>query len=71
VLDIQMPGLSGFDLQERLAAARLPIPIIFITAHDDPLTRERARKSGAIAYLTKPFDAHALLEAVAKALGTE
>lgn len=70
VLDIQMPGLSGFDLQERLADAGLSIPIIFITAHDDALTRERARK-GAVAYLPKPFDAHSLLKAIARALGGE
>ena len=70
VLDIQMPGLSGFDLQERLAGADLTIPIIFITAHDDVLTRERARKGG-VTYLTKPFDAHSLLKAIAKALNGE
>jgi FixJ family two-component response regulator len=70
VLDIQMPGLSGFDLQERLADADLTIPIIFITAHDDVLTRERARKGG-VTYLTKPFDAPSLLKAIAKALNGE
>jgi FixJ family two-component response regulator len=69
VLDIHMPGLSGFDLQERLVEARIPIPIIFITAHDDALTRERARKGGG-AYLPKPFDAHSLIGAIEKALGS-
>ena len=67
VLDIQMPGLSGFELQERLAEAQVTIPIIFITAHDDVLTRERALKGG-VAYLPKPFDAHSLLKAIARAL---
>jgi two-component system response regulator FixJ len=67
VLDIQMPGLSGFELQERLAETDVSIPIIFITAHDDVLTRERARKGG-VAYLPKPFDAHSLLKAIAAAL---
>lgn len=70
VLDIHMPGLSGFDLQERLADAQLLIPIIFITAHDDPLTRERARKGG-VAYFPKPFDAQSLIGAIEKALGGE
>ena len=70
VLDIHMPGLSGLDLQERLADAQLQIPIIFITAHDDVPTQERARKGG-VAYLPKPFDSHALIEAIRKALGGE
>lgn len=71
LLDIHMSGLSGFDLQERLVAQHIPIPIIFITAHDDAPTRERARKSGAVAYLRKPFDEHALIGAIEKALGRE
>lgn len=70
VLDIHMPGLSGFDLQERLTAAQLLIPIIFITANDDAPTRERAQKGG-VAYFPKPFDAQSLLEAIGKALDGE
>jgi FixJ family two-component response regulator len=69
VVDIHMPGLSGFDLQERLADDAKPlIPIIFITANDDAPTRERARRGG-VAYFPKPFEAQSLLEAIAKALG--
>jgi FixJ family two-component response regulator len=68
VLDIHMPGLSGFDLQERLASAQIRIPIIFITANDDALTRERAQKGG-VAYFPKPFEPQSLLEAIGKALG--
>jgi FixJ family two-component response regulator len=68
VLDIHMPGLSGFDLQERLAHAQLLTPIIFITANDDAPSRERARKGG-VAYFPKPFEAQSLLEAIGKALG--
>ena len=45
VLDIHLEGMSGFELQERLAADPDPIPIIFITAHDDAATRERARQT--------------------------
>ena len=69
VLDIHLGGMSGFDLQEHLAAAGARLPIIFITAHDDLPTRERARRSGAVAYLRKPFDEAALLEAIAQAVG--
>ncbi len=68
VLDIHLDGMSGFELQARLAADRADIPIIFITAHDDDATRERVRQSGATAYLRKPFDKHALLDAIRRAL---
>jgi len=66
VLDVHLGGMSGFDLQQRLVTAGLPIPTIFITAHDDPVTRERAR-SGC-AYLRKPFRQDALLAAIQRAL---
>lgn len=70
VLDIHLDGLSGFDLQERLATDRPPrIPIIFITAHDDTATRERVGRSGAVAYLPKPCDEKDLLDAIQKAVG--
>ena len=69
VLDVHLGGLSGFELQERLSEAPVQIPIIFITAHDDPPTRERARRAGAVEYLRKPFDEHALIGAIDKALG--
>ena len=63
VLDVHMNELSGFDLQDRLA-----VPIIFITAHDDPTTRARIEKSGAAGHLRKPFDEHAVLEAIRRAV---
>ena len=69
LLDVHMNGMSGFDLQERLAQDQIPLPIIFITAHDDIPTRERARKGGAVAYFAKPFEGHLLIEAIEKALG--
>lgn len=69
VLDIHLGGMSGFDLQRQLAEDRAAIPIVFITAYDDAFTRERARRSGAVAYLRKPFDDHALLAAIRGALG--
>jgi FixJ family two-component response regulator len=58
--------MSGFDLQQRLATAGVPIPRIFITAHDDSVTRERARSG--LAYLGKPFREGALLGAIQQAL---
>ena len=69
VLDIYMEGMTGFELQERLEADRLAIPIIFMTAHDDPATRERIRRSRAAAYLGKPFDGQALLDAIFRVAG--
>ncbi|HEY7204357.1 MAG TPA: response regulator [Methylomirabilota bacterium] len=67
VLDIHLGDLSGFDVHERLPDSR-PIPIIFITAHDTALTRERARLAGAVDYLRKPFDEKALIGAIDRAL---
>jgi FixJ family two-component response regulator len=68
VLDIHLGDLSGFDVHERLPDSRPPIPIIFITAHDTALTRERARLAGAVDYLRKPFDEKALIGAIGRAL---
>ena len=68
VLDVHMPGLSGFELQDELTATQIEIPIIFITANDDAPTRERAQQGG-VAYLPKPFDAKSLLAAIGKAIG--
>ena len=66
VLDVHLGGMSGFELQQRLATTGAPIPAIFITAHDDPLTRERAR--AGVAYLRKPFREDALIGAIQQAL---
>jgi FixJ family two-component response regulator len=69
VLDIYLEGMNGFELQEQLAADRIVIPIIFMTAHDDVTTRERIRRSGAAGYLGKPFDGQALLDAIRRVAG--
>ena len=69
ILDVQLPGTSGFDLRDRLARDGVRIPIIFITAYDDPGARNRAANSGAVAYLTKPFAGHDLIDAVMRAHG--
>jgi FixJ family two-component response regulator len=70
VLDIHLPGMSGFELYRRLALAGKETPAIFITAHDEPAVREEAeRLGGAGSYLPKPFSGRTLLDAVARALG--
>ena len=68
VLDINLDGMSGFELSERLAEDRTDIPIIFITARDDVTTRERVRRASIAAYLPKPVDKRALLDAIARAV---
>ena len=68
ILDVRMAGMSGFELREHLAASGSELPIIFITAYDDVHTRERAEKARAIAYLQKPLDDKALLDAIRRAL---
>ena len=67
VLDVQMPGLSGLDLQRELARADLLLPIIFITGHGDIPMSVQAMKAGAVEFLTKPFRNQELLDAVREA----
>jgi FixJ family two-component response regulator len=64
VLDIRLPGMTGLDLQEKLASSGAKSPVIFMTAHDNPHWQERAKKAGAVAYLRKPFDEQSLLGAM-------
>jgi FixJ family two-component response regulator len=64
VLDVHMNEMSGFDLQQRLA-----VPVIFITSYDDDSTRDRIKKSGAAGHLWKPFDEHAVLDAIRRVVG--
>ena len=68
ITDIRMPGMSGLDLQSRLNAERLGVPIIFITAHSDEGMRTQALRSGAVEFLAKPFDDEVLLDTVRAAL---
>jgi DNA-binding NtrC family response regulator len=68
VLDVQLPGLSGLDLQRELAKGHAPLPIIFITGHGDIPMTVRAMKAGAIEFLTKPFRDQDLLNAVVQAM---
>jgi DNA-binding NtrC family response regulator len=64
VLDVNLPGLNGLDLQERLAQSRPPVPIVFLTGHGDIPMTVRAVKAGAANFLTKPVDDEALLDAI-------
>jgi len=68
VLDMRMAGMSGLELQRQMAAAKSPIPIIFITAHEDDAQRTRALEAGALAFLNKPFYEEELLNAIEAAL---
>jgi FixJ family two-component response regulator len=68
IADIRMPGMSGLDLQARLNADQIPIPVIFITAHGDERIRMQAMSAGAADFLAKPFDDEALLRSVRAAL---
>ena len=71
VLDVQLPGLSGLDLQEELAKADVQIPIIFLTGHGDIPMTVRAMKAGALEFLTKPFHNEDLLEAIRVAINRD
>ena len=68
VLDVRLPGLSGLDLQQELAAANIDLPIIFVTGHGDIPMTVRAMKAGAVEFLTKPFREQDLLEAIQRGI---
>jgi len=68
IADIRMPEMDGFALQRELLRVRPALPVIFITAHDEPTGRARALAAGAVAYLRKPFSNEELLGAVCRAL---
>jgi FixJ family two-component response regulator len=70
IADVQMPGLSGIDLQCQLIARGVRTPTIFITAFPEEETRARAMKAGALGYLSKPFSEESLLKCLDKALGS-
>jgi FixJ family two-component response regulator len=64
ILDIHLPGMSGFDLQKQLVKSRTLIPVIFITGRDRPRMEDDAMRLGGIAYLRKPFEEQCLLDAI-------
>jgi FixJ family two-component response regulator len=68
VLDIHLEGLSGFELRRRMKQNGFEVPVIFITAYDDPALRAQAMDAGAVAYFTKPFAGKNLVAAITKAI---
>jgi FixJ family two-component response regulator len=71
VLDVHLPEMSGLELQNRLAAQGPCLPVIFMTAHDTPQTRESIHRAGGFGLFLKPFANEALLQAVREAIGSE
>src|SRR5215470_6609468 len=71
VLDLRMEGMDGLELLRHLTLAGTPIPTVILTAHGDEELCDRALQAGAIAFLTKPFHADVLLDAVKMAMGRE
>jgi FixJ family two-component response regulator len=68
VLDLHMPGMDGFAVQDALAKLSRKLPVVVITGHDSPETRQRALDGGAAAYLCKPVGGRVLLDAVTTTL---
>lgn len=68
VLDVRMPGMSGIELQERLTAQRIRVPIIFITGHGDVQMAVRAVQAGAFDFIEKPFNDQDLLDRIQRAI---
>lgn len=68
ILDIELPGMSGLELHEHLVATGISLPSIFITAHDRPWLREKAKLAGAVGYFAKPFEGRLLIEEVRRHL---
>ena len=70
ITDARMPGMDGIELQRRVRLKRPKLPVIFISAHNDKETRQRALNGGAIDFLYKPFDGANLLETIYRAVMT-
>lgn len=68
LLDLQMPGMNGLDVQKSLTQRGNRVPVIFITAHDEIAVREQALEAGAIALLRKPFNEELLIKTVNQAM---
>ena len=68
ILDLQLPGLSGLDLQKQMADVGLEIPIVFLTGHGNIPASVQAMKAGAVEFLTKPIDEQKLFQAIQEAI---
>ena len=64
ILDMELPGISGLELKQRMVASGINVPVIFITGHDHPFLRNQAESAGEMAYFTKPFHGDQMIAAV-------
>ena len=71
VLDVSLPGMSGFELNDRLSKTGARVPVIFITAHDTPANRQRAQQCGSRAFLVKPVPGRTLIDSIRTTLADE
>ena len=71
VLDVHMPKMNGFELQDQLVAQGVRLPIIFMTSNDTPQTRAHAHQTGSSGFFLKPFDSRALSKAIADAVSCQ
>jgi len=68
ILDMKLPGMNGLDLQRRLITRPRPMPIVFVSAHEEAVMRANALRAGAVAFLKKPFDDSTLLDALDRSI---
>lgn len=71
IVDVQIPGMSGMELQQKLVGKGSKLPVIFITAFDTEEIRDQAKKAGAAGYFQKPVDDQALLDSIQWALSSQ
>jgi FixJ family two-component response regulator len=71
LLDLHMPGISGFEVLQAMKLRQVSVPVVVLTAHDEPGTKERAHSLGACSYLKKPVDKAALLCAIQAATAND
>ena len=68
IVDVRMPGMDGLDLQKLLSDSGISLPVVFMTAYEDPYVRSRAMEAGALAFLLKPFSDTSLMDIIWLAL---
>ena len=68
ILDMKLPGMNGLDLQQRLITRPTPMPIVFVSAHEEAMMRADALRAGAVVFLKKPFDNSTLLDALNRSI---